>query len=104
MTPERPPGRHRRPPRSLRSFGVAIAVVVVAAMAGLFVRAAVAPSTSPVHGVGAPPSASGAIPSAPPESSAPTSPAPTTAPVATEELVIHGAGDVNLDPSFLPTF
>jgi poly-gamma-glutamate synthesis protein (capsule biosynthesis protein) len=82
---------------------VAIAVVVVAAMAGLFVRAAVAPSTGPVHGVGAVPSASASIPSAPPASPAPTSPSPTTAP-ATEELVIHGAGDVNLDPSFIPNF
>jgi poly-gamma-glutamate synthesis protein (capsule biosynthesis protein) len=94
-------GAHRKLPGTGRSLVTALAIVSVLGMAGVFARAAFQPAAQPTRTAAARQSPS---PQDSPSPSAP-SPSPSASPIiATEALVIHGAGDVNLDPSFIPNF
>jgi poly-gamma-glutamate synthesis protein (capsule biosynthesis protein) len=77
-----------------------VAVLAILGMAALFARAAFQPTAQSV-GLSPAPSAtqsSGLVPSA-------GSPSPSTsAAIPMQALLIHGAGDVSLDPSFVPNF
>lgn len=94
--------RHAR--RSRLPFG-AVLVLLAAVVAGAVAFAASA-------GDEAPPSARAdgdhrnVTPSASPTSgpSATTSPSPTRSPEPRETIVIHGTGDVSLDPAYIPAF
>jgi Bacterial capsule synthesis protein PGA_cap len=93
-------GRHRKPPGTGRSLITALAVIAVLGMVGVFARSAFQPAAQPTRAAALRQSPS---PSASPPPS-PPSPSPSPSPLATEALLIHGAGDVNLDPSFIPNF
>jgi hypothetical protein len=96
-------GRHRRPIGSVRGLVTPLSVFAILGMAAVLARAAFQPaarSVSPATSeplTGAP---TGLTPS-PGITSGSPSPSPL---VQTGKLVIHGAGDVSLDPSFIPNF
>jgi hypothetical protein len=92
--------RHAR--RSRIPFG-AVVVVLALAVGGIAVAASLG------DGPGEPRSA--AHPNGPASTSTPTpasptspSPSPSPSPAPRQEIVIHGTGDVSLDPSYIPAF
>ncbi len=99
-------GMHRRPSPSSSRWLLALVVVLI--VSGVSVRLLTNRATSP--------GAQQASPSSPPISSRPTSRStspssaaispPSTGPSPTRQgkLVIHGAGDVNVDPGYIPNF
>jgi poly-gamma-glutamate synthesis protein (capsule biosynthesis protein) len=91
-------GRHRRPIGSVRGLVTLLSVFAILGMAAVLARAAFPPATRAVTPATSEPT--GLTPSAGTSSSSP-SPSPL---VQTGKLVIHGAGDVSLDPSFIPNF
>src|SRR5262249_3234615 len=90
-------GRHARP-MSRRSFLAAIGVVATAGVAGL--GRAIWPRPRANLASAASPQARVAASRTPPPVASPT---PTPSP-ARQALLIHGAGDTNLDPSVITTF
>jgi Bacterial capsule synthesis protein PGA_cap len=93
-------GRHRQRRRPARSFFTAIAVVALIGMAAVLARAALQPEAR--RAGSASPSIAATTPTRGSASPAATSSSPAA--LAKGKLVIHGAGDVNLDPSFIPNF
>jgi hypothetical protein len=98
MTSRSGEGKHRRSIGSTRSLVTVVAVVAILGMVAVFARAAFAPiprsaGPSPSRG-----------PSAAAPSSVPSSTSPSVSAVRLGKLVIHGAGDVSLDPSFVTTY
>jgi hypothetical protein len=96
-----PKGSHRRPPRLSRiGLTVLLAAILVGTVA---VRLANRGGTTASAGGPSPTAPTRATPTStsPSPGSAPTTPAPSP---KRGTLVIHGAGDVNLDPNFVPTF
>lgn len=101
-------GRHRRGGASKGSLAVAL-LVLAAAVGGLVLwrntdrgdpgRSAAAAEPEPSREAPASPAAS---PAASPSESPSPDPTPTEEPKGT--LVIHAAGDTNLDPSYIPNF
>src|SRR6266545_7255901 len=95
-------GTHRGPSPSSARWLLALAVVLI--VSGVSVRLLTSRATSPGAQQGSP--------SSPPISSRPTSRSsaanspPSTGPSPTGQgkLVIHGAGDVNVDPGYIPNF
>jgi hypothetical protein len=95
-------GKHRRRMGTARSLVTVLAVILVVGMVAVFARAAFEPASRsalppPMPSTLQP---SGRMPS-PTISPSPTSTSPA---VQTGKLVIHGAGDVNLDPGFITTY
>ena len=102
-----PGGRHHRPPHRPVSlvFGL-LAILLVAAGARVALRD---PGGDPAAGGRALPRVAGPSPTAEGAVTAPpTGSAPPSAASPTEErrgpLVVHGTGDVNLDPDYIPAF
>lgn len=96
------PGRHRRPRGGIRSLIALVAIAAVLGMVAVFARAALQPASQAVSPA---PPAPGSQPSARATSPTGASPTPSlSTAVQTGELVIHGAGDVSLDPSFIPNY
>lgn len=99
-------GRHERKPRVPVGVGLAILLVIVAGAVAVAVSrpdqgmgaAAGGGGDSPAPATPGTPSAAGAEPEPP----AAATPSPTPAPRG--RLVIHGTGDVSLDPSYVITF
>src|SRR5436190_23946617 len=87
--------RHRRPPRSPRVFVGIVAVLAVGIAVVLIVR----PSFGSKPVAEASPSATPASPSTRPTGSQSESPSPTEGPKG--KLIIHGAGDTNVEPSYI---
>jgi len=98
-------GRHAR--RSPVPFGVFL-VVLIAVVAAAVVAANRGSRGAGVGEATAAPSGSGAPPSPTATPSPSPTPTPTPSPTPPEEpkgmLVIHGTGDVSLDPSYIPAF
>jgi Bacterial capsule synthesis protein PGA_cap len=91
-------GRHRRTIRSTRSLVTIVAVAAILGLVAVFARAAFQPAA---RSAGPSPSR---VPSARASSSAPSSTSPSPSAAELGRLVIHGAGDVSLDPSFVTTY
>jgi poly-gamma-glutamate synthesis protein (capsule biosynthesis protein) len=100
-----PPARHARPSRSPRAFAIFIGALVVVIIGSLVVRAA-------IHHDEAVPSKAQPrtnTPTGPIETSTPASPATsspaskttTPSPEHRGTLVIHGAGDTNVEPGYI---
>ena len=101
MASSRDPGRHRRPAGRIRSLVTLVAVLAILGMMAVLARAAFQSATPLAKSPSAPASDRGSSPQVSPTASS----SPTGAPaVETGKLVIHGAGDVSLDPSFIPNF
>jgi hypothetical protein len=101
MTNGRSEGKHRRSVRSPQSLITIVAVVAILGMVAVFTRAAFEPAARST-GPAAPSRSGGVSSSASTSMRSSTSPSPTT--VELGKLVIHGAGDVSLDPSFVTTY
>ncbi len=100
-------GRHRPPPPSRVPFVAVVAVLVAAVAVVLYLRGR--GSSAPAEArSGASPPAGQATPQQPlpSTSSSPSeparSPSPSPTPVHRGKLIIHGAGDTNFDPSYIP--
>ncbi|TMK86174.1 MAG: CapA family protein [Actinobacteria bacterium] len=97
-------GRHRKRGGLARSLGALLAVVVALGLAGVFARSAFQPGTTPTRATGSTPPASPSVsPLASPSPSLSPSPR-ATAPAGRGRLVIHGTGDVSVDPNYIPNF
>jgi poly-gamma-glutamate capsule biosynthesis protein CapA/YwtB (metallophosphatase superfamily) len=101
MTERTGEGRHRRSIRPTRSLITVIAVFAIIGMVAVFARAALRPDTHAASSSGPPSHSRGTSPVASPASSTTQSPSPL---IETGKLVIHGAGDVSLDPTFVKTY
>jgi poly-gamma-glutamate capsule biosynthesis protein CapA/YwtB (metallophosphatase superfamily) len=94
-------GKHRRSIGSTRSLITVVAVFVILGMVAVFARAAFQADTRSASPSGHPLRSKGAseVASQTPASSPSASPL-----IETGKLVIHGAGDVSLDPTFVTTY
>jgi hypothetical protein len=99
-------GRHRRPGRPAVSFVAVVAVLVGLVLVVALVRAASSgrDSATPGGPGASSPWTEPSVPRSPAPSSSPSSPATASPPGDRERLVIHGTGDVNLDPDYIPDF
>jgi poly-gamma-glutamate capsule biosynthesis protein CapA/YwtB (metallophosphatase superfamily) len=90
------PARHRRPPRSPRAFILVVATLAVGIVAVLLLR----PSFGSKPVAGASPTGTNPSPSSPTRSTPATGePSPSEQPRG--RLLIHGAGDTNVEPSYI---
>jgi poly-gamma-glutamate synthesis protein (capsule biosynthesis protein) len=101
MTGRQGEGKHRRSIGSTRSLITVVAVFAILGMVAVFARAAFQPDTPAAGPSGRSSQSRGPSSVASPASS--ITPSPSSL-IETGKLVIHGAGDVSLDPTFVKTY
>jgi len=91
-------GRHRQRGGWARSLGAVLGIFAALGLAGVFARSAFLPGPAPS------PAALITLSPSPSQSPSPSfSPSPSPLPDR-RKLVLHGTGDVSLDPAYIPNF
>jgi hypothetical protein len=95
-----PAPRRPRPPRNW--FGAAFAVLVAVVFLAVLVRSGTGGGSDPLE----PADAAGSLPASvrPSGASTPGTGTPTASPRQKGSLLIHGAGDVNVDPTYVTSY